>query len=112
MDLVISTRHGEISDRQKREVQEQFERLGRYEPRISRVSVTLTDEGDRWEVEAHASVDRGDAVHAHGEGGDPRSAVDAAADRLGRQLRRQRDRHTDHQAPGAGSTPPGAGDRG
>lgn len=107
MDVVISTRHGDISDRQKAEVREQFERLGRYESRLSRVEVTLTDEGGRWEVEAHASVDRADAVHAHGEGGDPRSAVDTAADRLGRQLRRQRDRHIDHQAPGAGSTPGG-----
>lgn len=107
MDVVISTRHGDISDRQKTEVREQFERLGRYESRISRVEVTLTDEGGRWEVEAHARVDRADAVHAHGEGGDPRSAVDAAAERLARQLKRQRDRHTDHQAPSAGSMPDG-----
>lgn len=112
MDVVISTRHGDISDRQKAEVRELFERLGRYESRLSRVEVTLTDEGDRWEVGAHASVDRADPVHAQGEGGDPRSAVDLAADRLARQLKRQRDRDTDHQAPGAGATPSAAGDRG
>lgn len=105
MDVVLSTRHGDISDRQKAEIREQFERLGRYESRLSRVEVTLTDEGGRWEVDAHARVDRADAVHARGEGGDPRSAVDVAADRLARQLKRQRDRHTDHQAPGAGATP-------
>ena len=107
MDVVISTRHGEISDRQKAEVREQFRRLGRYETRISRVEATLTDEGDRWEVQARARVDRADTVHASGEGGDPRSAVDVAADRLARQLKRQRDRHTDHQVPGAGPAPAG-----
>lgn len=111
MQIVVSTRHGEMSDRQKEEVRAQFERLERYEARISRVEVTLTAEADRWEVGAHASIDRADPVHARGRGGDPRSAVDAAADRLARQLRRQRDRHTDHQAPGAGAVPSGEGDR-
>lgn len=111
MQVVLSTRHGDISDRQKEEVREQFERLSRYEPRLTRIEVTLTDEGGRWEVRAHASVDRADPVHARGEGGDPRSGVDAAAERLARQLRRGRDRHTDHQAPSAGSTPSQAKDR-
>lgn len=111
MEVVVSTRHGDISDRQKAEVRSQFERLERYDSRISRVEVTLTDEGDRWEVRAHASVDRSDPVHAGGEGGDPRSAVDAAADRLARQLKRQRDRYTDHRAPESGVGPSDRGER-
>ena len=80
MQIVVSTRHGEISDRLKDAAEQQFRRLTRYESRISRVEVTFSEEKNRWEVEALASIDRAEPVHAHGEDSDPRTALDAAAD--------------------------------
>lgn len=100
MQIVVSTRHGDISDRLRVDAEQQFGKLGRYESRISRVEVTLNQEKNRWEVEALASIDRADPVHAHGEAGDAKSALDAAADRMARQLKRLRSRHVDHQGPG------------
>jgi len=99
MQVVLSTRHGEISERESQDIREQCQRLSRYEPRLSRLEVTLSDEKNRWEVEALAHVDRSDSVHAHAEGGDPRTAVDAMIDRMTRQLKRSRERRRDHRGP-------------
>lgn len=98
MQVVVSTRHGELSDRMREAVEGQFRRLSRYEPRTTRVEVTLTEEKNRWEVEALAHIDRAEPVHARAEGADVRSVVDEVGDKMGRQLRRLRDRHVDHQA--------------
>lgn len=100
MQIIISTRHGDISDRERKSAERQLDRLTRYEPRLSRVELTLSDEKNRWEAETLASVDRAEPVHAHAEGGDARSAVDQVVDKLARQLKRLREQHTDHQAPG------------
>lgn len=100
MQIVVSTRHGEISDRLRAETEEMFGRLTRYESRISRVEVTFSREKNRWEVEALASIDRAEPVHSHGEDSDAKAALDAAADRMTRQLKRLRSRHVDHQGPG------------
>lgn len=105
MDVVVSTRHGEISDRTRESVQKQFGRLSRYEPRLTRIEVVLSEEKNRWEVEALAHVDRAEPVHAGAEAGDVRAAVDDTSDKMERQLRRLRDRHVDHQAPGDGEVP-------
>lgn len=110
MQIVVSTRHGEISDRLRADAEEQFGKLSRYESRISRVEVTLSAEKNRWEVEVLASVDRAEPVHAHGEAGDAKSALDAAADRMVRQLKRLRSRHVDHQGPGKEQAPTADGE--
>lgn len=110
MQIVISTRHGEISDDERATAEEQCAGLTRYESRLSRVELTLTDEKNRWEGEALASVDRADPVHARAEGGDPRTVVDRLVDRMARQLKKLRERHTDHQAPPAGATPEDRGE--
>ncbi len=99
MDLVVTARHGSLPEHIEQLAREQFDRVARYEARVSRVEVTLTDEKNRWEVDAHATVDRSPPVHAHGEARDVRTAIDQAAERLSRQLKRHRERHRDHQGP-------------
>lgn len=103
MQVVISIRHGELSERQEEAVREQFGRVSRYESRISRLEVTLSEHKNHWEVEALASIDRAEPVHAHGEGGDVKSAIDRAVDRMTRQLKKLRSRHVDHQGPDKGT---------
>lgn len=99
MQIIVSTRHGEISDRLRKTVDRQFGRMSRYESRISKMEVTLTNESNHWEVEALASIDRAKPVHSHGESKDVRDAVDQAVDKMTRQLKRLRGRHKDHQGP-------------
>lgn len=100
MQIVVSTRGGELSDRQQEAVREQFDRLSRFESRISRIEVTLTEHKNHWEVEALASIDRADPVHARAEHQEVKTTIDRAVDRMARQLRRRRSRHVDHQGPG------------
>jgi ribosomal subunit interface protein len=105
MDVVVAARHGTLPDHVVALAREQFDRLERYESRVSRLEVTLTNEKNRWVVDAHARVDRSSRVHAHGEARDVRSAVDQAVERMGRQLKRLRERHRDHQGPGKETQP-------
>lgn len=107
MQIVLSIRSGEISERLEEWIRDQFRRLSRYESRMSRLEVTLSEEKNRWEVDAHAHVDRAEPVHARSESPDVRTAVDDVSDKMERQLRRLRDRHVDHTGPGAGEMPPG-----
>lgn len=100
MEIVIAIRHGELSARQEEAVREQFGRLSRFETRVSRLEVTLSEEKNHWEVEALASIDRAEPVHAHGEHPEVKTAIDRTVDRMARQLKRRRSRHVDHQGPG------------
>ena len=99
MQLIISTRHTQLSERLREAVEGQFARLGRFEPRITRVEVTLLEEKNRCEVEARLSVARAGHLHAHAEAADFRSAVDAVVSKLSIQLKRRRSRSRDHKSP-------------
>jgi len=97
MQLIISTRHTQLSERLREVVEEQFARLERFEPRITKVEVTLLEEKNRCEVEARLSIARAGQLHAHAEAADFRSAVDAVVSKLSRQLKRQRSRSRQHK---------------
>lgn len=99
MQLIMSFRHFEGSDPLRRHVREEFGSLDKYEPRISRIEVTLLEEKDRKDVEVLCSVDGSGNLHAEAQAGDFRTAVDQARDRLARQLKKLRSRHRDHQGP-------------
>ncbi len=99
MQLIISTRHTQLSDRLREAIEEQFERLERFEPRITRADVTLLEEKNRCEAEARLSIARAGQLHAHAEAADFRSAVDALVSKLSRQLKRQRSRSREHKVP-------------
>lgn len=99
MQIVIATRHGDLTERQEASIREQFGRLSRFESRISRLEVTLSEEKNHWEVEALASIDRAEPIHAHGEHPEVKTAIDRAVERMARQLKKLRSRHVDHQGP-------------
>lgn len=108
MQIIVAARHFDLSDNLKRHVQEKFGDLDRYDERVRKVEVTLTEEKNRRNVDALASVDQAGQFHAEAEDGDFRTAIDTARDRLKRQLKKERSRHRDHQGP-SDATPPGAG---
>jgi ribosomal subunit interface protein len=99
MQVIVSARHTDVTDRLRKLVEDRFERLDRFEPRVLRAEVTLLEEKNRCEVEAQVSVAGSASIHAHGEARDFRTAVDRVVDRLSRQLRKNHARRRDHQGP-------------
>jgi putative sigma-54 modulation protein len=99
MQIIISARHVDVSESLRAHVQEQFERLTKFDPRVSRIEVTLTEEKNRCIAEAVLSVDRESPVHAEAESEEFRSAVDRLRDKLSRQLKKRRSRRLERRAP-------------
>lgn len=99
MQVIISGRNTEVSDEVRSQIEEQFERLGRYEPRTSRAEVTLWEEKQECVAEAVLSIDRRPPVHGEARASAFRTALDRLHDKLARQLKRERARRRDHRAP-------------
>lgn len=99
MDISITARHFEISDALRQLVETRLSRLDRFNPRLSTVEVTLTDEKREKRVEAHAGIDGDVDIHAEAVAEDFRAAVNKVAEKLARQLKRQHQQRRDHQAP-------------
>ena len=97
MQVIISARHTELSDSVREHIQEQFQRLSRFEPRASRSEVTLREEGGGCVVEAVVSIDGGAPIHGAAEAEKFRSATDRLIDKLAKQLKKVRARRTDHR---------------
>lgn len=108
MKIIVAARHFDMSPNLKNHVHEKFGDLEKYDPRVRKVEVTLTEEKNHRDVEVLASVDGAGRVHAEADDGDFRTAIDTAKSRLARQLKRQRSRDRDHQGP-SDSAPPGTG---
>lgn len=108
MQIIVAARHFELSDNLKQHVRDKFGDIDRYDDRIRKVEVTLTEEKNRRDVDVLVSVDRAGRIHAEAEDGDFRTAIDTARDRLTRQIKRQRSQQRDHRGPGD-APPPGAG---
>lgn len=108
MQIIVAARHFDLSDNLKRHVREKFGDLDKYDDRVRKVEVTLTEEKNRRDVDVLASVDQAGQFHAEAEDGDFRTAIDTARDRLARQLKKKRSQQRDHQGP-SDATPPGTG---
>ena len=102
MKISMTARHFELSDALRTHVESRLAGLSRYNQRMSRVEVTLAEEKREKRVEARAAVDGDVNIHAEATAEDFRVAVDRVSDKLARQLKRRRDRRTDHQAPRLG----------
>lgn len=103
MDVRITTRHATVGETFIRHAEERVRKLDRYEPRLQAVTILVDEDRGRVSVEARAEVPGVPAVIASSEGDSSRSALDRALQKLRRQLRRNRARRVDHQAPPAGT---------
>lgn len=99
MQVIISARHTNLDDEVREHVEEQFQKLTRFEPRVSRSEVTLWEEGSACIVEAVLSIDGRAPIHATAESDVFRSATDRLVDKLAKQLKRVRARRRDHRGP-------------
>lgn len=99
MQLIISGRNTEVSEEIREQIEAQFEKLGRYEPRASRAEVTLWEEHQNFLVEAVVSIDRRPRLHGEADGDAFRTALDRLHDKLARQLKKSHAKRRDHRAP-------------
>ena len=99
MQTIVTGRHCQVDPDLREAFEERFERLRRFEPRVSRAEVTVTAVKHGFEAEALLSIDRADRMHAKAEAPEMRTALDRVVEKLAVQLRRAHDRHHSHRAP-------------
>jgi putative sigma-54 modulation protein len=82
-------------------VEEKLERIERHLENVASARIVLHVEKERHQAEATISTD-GSMLHAHAEAdSDMYAAIDALADKLDKQVRRQKAKNTDHRDRGA-----------
>ena len=97
MDVRITTRHCSISDTLRRRTVERLEALQRYEPTLAAADVRFASDHGSPAAEVRLILRR-HALQASSGGETLQIALDAAVQRAERQLRRRRDRVTEHKA--------------
>ncbi len=104
MQLDVSGHHVDVSQALRSYVKTKFMRLERHFDIATHAHVILSVEKLDQKAEATLHVSGGnlfaDAVHT-----DMYAAIDALADKLDRQLKRHKEKHTDHHRSARGSKP-------
>jgi ribosomal subunit interface protein len=102
VDVVVSSRHCEVSDRFREHVEEKLSRLEKHNHRIIRVEVLLEKEARPREPDRTVRVEltaksKGPVVRAEAAAEDKMAALDLALDKLAAQMRRAADRKKVHR---------------
>ena len=102
MDVVVKSRHCELSDRFRSHVEEKLARLEKHNHRIIRVEVLLEKETRPREPDRAVRVEltaksRGPIVRAEASAEDKMAALDLALDKMASQMRRAADRRKVHR---------------
>ncbi len=100
MDIAVNTvaRHCDVPDFVTGRANRKIAKLVRFEPRLTSAKIVFHTERHLHRVEAVLSLKGDEPVVARGEAGDFVTALDQAADRLGRILRRRRDQLVERRA--------------
>ncbi|HEY3229511.1 MAG TPA: ribosome-associated translation inhibitor RaiA [Roseiflexaceae bacterium] len=98
MELIVKSRSGKVSERQRAYIEEKLSKLGRYLDQISKLTVEVAEEQRRNEGVVHRAQvtlvgEHGILLRAEQRAGDLYSAVDEVHDTLQRQIRRYKDKH-------------------
>lgn len=99
MDIVVSGRHYEVSDRFREHVAEKLSRLEKLDHRLIRVDVLVSKEQgtpDRAVRVELTAKSRGPVIRAEACAEDKMAALDGAVDRMVTQMRRASDRRKVH----------------
>ncbi len=105
MKIVITGRDSVVTEAMKAYAREKVEKLSRYYDRATSASVTMDVEHDSHRVEIVFDVPRGVRLVGKAEAPDMFAACDLAEQKLAGQLRRFKQRLTDHHR---GERPPAA----
>jgi ribosomal subunit interface protein len=102
MDVVVSSRHCEVSERFRRHVEEKLSRLEKHDHRIIRVEARVEKEKEARNPDKAVRVEltmksRGPIVRAEAAAADKMAALDLALDKMAAQMRRAADRRKVHR---------------
>lgn len=102
MDVVVSSRHCEVSERFREHVEDKLARLEKHDHRIIRVDVLLVRERNPRQPDRQVRVEltaksRGPVVRAEAAAEDKMAALDLALDKMAAQMRRAADRRKVHR---------------
>lgn len=115
MKILISGRHVGVTDTMKEYARAKVEKLLRFFDRATRCRVTMDVDNHDHQVEMVIDVSRGVQLVGKAEAPDMYAACDLAEQKLAQQLRRYKERLTDHRrgerrtevdATAPGATPP------
>ncbi|HEB59122.1 MAG TPA: ribosome-associated translation inhibitor RaiA [Gammaproteobacteria bacterium] len=95
MQLSVTGHHVEITDSLRDYVQEKIERIQRHFDQVTNVHVVLSVEKVRHKAEATLHLTGGN-LFADAESDDMYAAIDALSDKLDRQVRKHKEKLTDH----------------
>ncbi|MGN6132394.1 MAG: ribosome hibernation-promoting factor, HPF/YfiA family [Nocardioidaceae bacterium] len=102
MDIVLKSRHCELSDRFRSHVEEKLSRLEKHDHRVMRVEVEVDRERNPRQQDRAVRVQltafsKGPVVRAEACAEDKMAALDSALDRMAAQMRRAADRRRVHR---------------
>jgi ribosomal subunit interface protein len=102
MDVVVSSRHCEVSERFREHVEDKLSRLEKHDHRIIRVDVLLERERNTRQPERQVRVEltaksKGPVLRAEAAAEDKMAALDLALDKMSAQMRRAADRRKVHR---------------
>ncbi len=99
MQINVSGHHVEVTKSMRAYVLERLDRLERHFDHVTQIQVILTVEkaGQKAEAQLHVA---GADVYAEAVDENMYTAIDALADKLDRQVIRQKEKLQDHRAPG------------
>jgi ribosomal subunit interface protein len=102
MDVVVTGRHCEVSDRFREHVSEKLARLEKHDHRIIRVQVEVEQEKNPRQHDRATKVEltafsKGPVIRAEAAAEDKMGALDLALDKMASQMRRAADRRRVHR---------------
>jgi ribosomal subunit interface protein len=102
MDIVLNSRHCELSDRFRAHVEEKLARLEKHDHRVIRVEVEVEKERNPRQADRAVRVEltafsKGPVIRAEAAAEDKMAALDQALDKMAGQMRRAADRKRVHR---------------
>ena len=95
MQLNLTGHHVEITESMQDYVEQKLERLERHFDHVTNVHVILSVEKNRQKAEATVHIPGGN-LFADAEDADMYAAIDAMSDKLDRQIKKHKEKLTDH----------------
>ncbi len=98
MDLIVKSRNGKVSDRQRHYIEDKLGKLARFLDQINNATVEVSteqrrDQGEVSRVQVTLVGEHGIILRAEEHGSDLYSAIDNVKDILERQIKRYKEKH-------------------
>ncbi len=100
MQISLTGHHVDITDSMRKYVDSKFKRLERHFDQVNNVHVILSVEKLRQKAEATLHVNGGSDIHANDIQEDMYAAIDGLVDKLDRQVKKQKEKNTNHRSGG------------